>query len=723
MMNPECNNEFSGKNKAFLILLTVAVVSANIYCYMRLPENFAVITNQLYYIPFIAAVISYRKRSIFFSAGLIVLIILLPVYFQSGALLYYAALTTALIAVATSAVAYYTLNKANKKFSLKTFIENSHEPLMVFDNDGLITDLSHGFTEKFGYDKEQISGKRLEECKFFSRKSRDIIRKKSENLLKEKENKYLLAEAETKGSQNGYKNFFITFMNSRWQKDEEFQNLTIAEFSDITGCIKALDEIRENGEKFRELIDFLPQSVVEADKDMRITFINKKGTETFGISEDDLDKGVYIQDLLVPEDRSRATEFLKNMNPESTGHTSEFTAVSKYGEKFPIIAYSGQISRKKENNGIRFVAINLKKLRETEEALCKTEEKLSKLMENFSGMAYRCRTDDEFTTEFISDGFYELTGYSHSDIIPKEKIKLKSIIHPDDFQNFRETIQKSLTGDGFFETRYRIVTTGKEIRWVWNQGRTIKDKNRNISLIEGVISNITKLVKTEDALKETEEQKKQCIINSLSDKETLLKEIHHRVKNNLQIIASILKLKDMQSENNEVHEILLDCRSRVFSMAMIHEKLYRSENIDKINFMEYITTLQAHLADEYGANERSISIICRCDENINLDIDTAIPCGLIINEILTNSLKYAFDKNGGSIITEFQKYEYGSYLLKIKDNGRGFPNSYDYRNSESLGMQLIFNLTKQLEGKIEVKNISGVEYSIEIPENGQDQIK
>jgi PAS domain S-box-containing protein len=338
-------------------------------------------------------------------------------------------------------------------------------------------------------------------------------------------------------------------------------------------------------------------------------------------------------------------------------------------------------------------------------------------------MAYRCRVDNKFSADYLSDGFFELTGYSQSDIIHGEPITLKSIIHPDDFEYFKYAIQKSFTNNGIYETRYRILTANGEERWVWNQGKVIKDENGNPQAIEGVISNITELVKTENALKEIEKQKQQSTMEALNEKEMLLKEIHHRVKNNLQIIASILKLKDMQSDNEEIHELLLDCRSRVFSMAMIHEKLYKSENLAGINIKDYISTLQMHLVDEYGAEERKINIVSDCDDSISLDIDTAIPCGLIINEILTNSLKYAFDESGGEINIDFHKFESDKYRLIIKDNGKGFPKSYDYKNSESLGMQLIYNLTTQLEGTIEVRNNPGAEYIITIPKGMQKSVK
>lgn len=492
---------------------------------------------------------------------------------------------------------------------------------------------------------------------------------------------------------------------------------------DVNNSTKISAKSKENID-FRDLLEFAPHIFALADFDANIIYMNKRGLETFGISEEEIEKKVPIKKFIIPNDFERSKDlFMKLKSGVLDEYSVELTAVKKDGKYLPVLIYANRIENKGQSPGVRLSVINLTRLKRTENALSETEKKLSKLMQNFSGMAYLCRVEKDFPAEYISDGFYELTGYSHSDIIKDRPVALKSIIHPDDYSAFEKKIYQSIQSRGIFEARFRIITAKGEVRWVWNQGRLIKDDKGKISAVEGFVSNITELVRTEQTLYEIEKQRQQCTIDSLHEKEILLKEIHHRVKNNLQIIASILKLKDMQSESSEIHELLLDCRSRVFSMAMIHEKLYKSENLARINLKDYLSTLLSHLADEYGAYEKNIRFTLDCDEDIALDIDTAIPCGLIINEIFTNSLKYAFDESGGEIALGFKNAGPDTYRLFAKDSGRGFAQSYDFLNSESLGMQLIYNLTAQLEGKIEVSGKDGVAYIITIPKSVEKSVK
>ncbi|KQC03358.1 MAG: hypothetical protein APR53_01270 [Methanoculleus sp. SDB] len=220
-----------------------------------------------------------------------------------------------------------------------------------------------------------------------------------------------------------------------------------------------------------------------------------------------------------------------------------------------------------------------------------------------------------------------------------------------------------------------------------------------------------------DITERIERQKE--ILSSLKVKETLIKEIHHRVKNNLQVIASILKLQALRTEDPEAANVLRDCRNRVFSIAMIHEELYRSEHLASIHVAGYIRHLGEHLIYEFLAVSPPVTLTVDCDESISLDIDTGIPCGLIIDELLTNALKYAFRPGDhGSIRIVFVRYD-GGYELHVSDNGVGFPADLDFRATETLGMQLVTNLVEQLSGTIEIVRGHGTEFVIRFPAPGR----
>jgi len=206
------------------------------------------------------------------------------------------------------------------------------------------------------------------------------------------------------------------------------------------------------------------------------------------------------------------------------------------------------------------------------------------------------------------------------------------------------------------------------------------------------------------------------VIKSLHEKEVLLKEVHHRVKNNLQIISSILNLQSSTIEDQKILEILKNSQDRIRSMSLIHELLYQRKDFSTISFAEYIQSITTNLFHSYNQNN-NVKLDLQLSE-INLDLDLSIPCGLIINELVTNSLKYAFEKKQEGRITIKLFIEDYKVFLIISDNGKGFPQDLDYRKTTSLGMQLVVALVDQLGGQIELDKQNGTTFKVifEIPQ-------
>jgi two-component sensor histidine kinase len=206
---------------------------------------------------------------------------------------------------------------------------------------------------------------------------------------------------------------------------------------------------------------------------------------------------------------------------------------------------------------------------------------------------------------------------------------------------------------------------------------------------------------------------------SLKEKESLLKEIHHRVKNNLQIISSLLRLQSDYIKDDRVMALFKESQNRIRSMALIHEKLYQSADILKIDFSEYILDLTANLLRSYTASSQPVELRVNADD-IWLSIDTAIPCGLIINELVSNSLKHAFltDSQDNEISISICLMNDNQFKLTVSDNGVGFPGDIDFQNTESLGLQLVCTFTEQLEGGIELDSSAGTSFTITFKEVG-----
>ncbi|MBI5952256.1 MAG: PAS domain S-box protein [Chloroflexi bacterium] len=198
----------------------------------------------------------------------------------------------------------------------------------------------------------------------------------------------------------------------------------------------------------------------------------------------------------------------------------------------------------------------------------------------------------------------------------------------------------------------------------------------------------------------------------LHEKEVLLKEIHHRVKNNLQIISSLLNLQANRVSDVQAIQTLRDSQSRVRSMSLIHEKLYQSQSLAKIDFGEYVQSLANDLFRSYRQNFSGIQLDVRADK-VLLELDQAIPCGLILNELITNALKYAYaDGRNGTIKVELRANPENTVTLRVADDGMGMPADFDVFNAKSLGLQLIASLVTQLDGKLELGNSRGTDYLV-----------
>lgn len=213
--------------------------------------------------------------------------------------------------------------------------------------------------------------------------------------------------------------------------------------------------------------------------------------------------------------------------------------------------------------------------------------------------------------------------------------------------------------------------------------------------------------------KEQLNNQKVIIENSLKEKETLLREIHHRVKNNLQIISGLLTLQSRQIENPEAQEAVREGRNRVKSMALIHQKLYQQDNLTAVNMSEYLDDLVGTIQQTFRDNNTTVKADIICND-LSLDVDTAIPLGLIINELVTNCYKYAFTgRNVGQIIIRLEE-EQQRLILEVKDNGAGLPPAFDIHNTKSFGMKLVQSLAAKLEAAIQTKNDNGAVFRLTI---------
>ncbi|MCI0716426.1 MAG: PAS domain S-box protein, partial [Chlorobi bacterium] len=274
-----------------------------------------------------------------------------------------------------------------------------------------------------------------------------------------------------------------------------------------------------------------------------------------------------------------------------------------------------------------------------------------------------------------------------------------SIVHHEDVEKTKKIITGGIREKKPFVNEDRIKRPDGEIRNVKVMGEPVFDNSGELIIMHGTIQDITDIKRINDELRK-----------SLNEKEIMLKEIHHRVKNNLQVVSSLLRLQSDKIEDKTASEYLKISELRVKSMALIHQQLYKTRDLTRIDFKEYVKELSSYLL---FINETNGRINVNIDvDNIYYGIDIALPCGLIVNELVTNSIKHAFP-NGkkGSIDVKLFKDSASKNHLIIKDDGVG-AKKLDFSNASTLGMQLVGTLTEQLEGEIQVNSGKGTEVRI-----------
>ncbi len=278
-------------------------------------------------------------------------------------------------------------------------------------------------------------------------------------------------------------------------------------------------------------------------------------------------------------------------------------------------------------------------------------------------------------------------------------------VHPEDLPDVTEKIEQFRTELlSQFETEFRFRHKNGSYRWILAKASLIKDENGHPIRMIGSHLDITQRVLSEKKIEA-----------SLQEKELLLQEVHHRVKNNLAVIISLLNLQSNQSSNSEIISALSDSRDRVKSMSLIHETLYRSENLGQIELVNYVTSLGNRLLQVLHPDVRQVAMIYDV-EDISLDLDQAIPFGLILNELLTNALKYAFPGAQGRITVTVRRSGEDEVALIVHDNGIGLPEKINLTDFESLGLSIVSNLVKnQLEGILDYSNDHGARFSIRWP--------
>ncbi len=455
------------------------------------------------------------------------------------------------------------------------------------------------------------------------------------------------------------------------------------------------EALKDSERRFRLLARLMPEIVFETDPEGKLTFTNENAYDVLGYTEEDLEAGVNALEFIVPEHRDRAKANLGRVMAGEDIGVSEYEVLKGDGSRVPVLI---RTSRRVENGkltGLCGIIVEISDRKRMEDDLRQSEQRYRMLFETASD-AIMVLKDEKFVDcnaraveMFKCADKYALIGRRPDELSPE--------LQPDGVPSAEKV-----------EALKRIIVEEQNSRFEWRHKRedgSEFDVEITITLMDiGEEEHILSIVRDITERKRMEDDLRQAV----SDKDQLISEIHHRVKNNLLIIQSLLRLQSGGIEDEISREYLLASEDRIRVISMIHERLYRSGDPRGLDAKEYIEALAGQLYRMYKASTDVIRL--EVDVSVDwIDVDAAIPCGLIISELLTNSLKHAFpDGREGTIYVALKHQKDGQSLLSVRDTGIGLPEDLDIEQADTLGLKIVSTLSRQLRGTIDLERIGGV---------------
>lgn len=586
------------------------------------------------------------------------------------------------------------LKESEKRFRL--LADAAIEGIVITDNDTII-DVNDRFFLMHGYvSKEEVIGKNIKDFFTPNKSIKDLenIYRPLEILSKKKNGETIIIEL--KGEKIPY----------------EGKEIHIYVLYDISERKKYEEALRESRESYKNLIESLPVGVVILNEEIKVKFINDTCRKLFGISRNQIES-LNIWDFI---DKNQKEEILERIKNTLSGNKTNFfelniiTAKNEHktieakgilinyqGEKAIQVVLNDITDRKqleKEQLRAEIAEETNKRLQKeiserinAEKKLIENQQFTKSIIESSLDMI--CATDKEGRIIEFNEAASLCFGYTFDEI----KNLSPKILYADEKQF--ERVHKQIYNLGSFSGEIvNIRKDGTKFISFLSASILLSPTGEVIGSM-GVSRDITESKNAEKQIKD-----------ALKEKEILLKEVHHRVKNNLQVISSILNLQSSYVSDENTLNILRESQNRIKSMAFIHESLYQNKDFAQIKFSEYVVNLSNNLVHSYGLNNNLIDLKLEIDE-VFLNLDDSIPCGLIINELVSNALKYAFSDNEKGEI-EIKVKNKGEYLyLCVADNGKGLPNDFSIENTQTLGLQLVSSLCEQLNAELKLSSKQG----------------
>ncbi|MBI4776206.1 MAG: PAS domain S-box protein [Deltaproteobacteria bacterium] len=475
----------------------------------------------------------------------------------------------------------------------------------------------------------------------------------------------------------------------------------------------ALAKAEEGDRMLSALMEYVPEGITMADRELNLTRVSRYGQRLLGDTHEGMSAeevasqwNVYHADGKSP----MAVEDLPLVRAVRRGevvHDAEIVQINASGDRLPLLCTAGPI---RDDAGVVIGGIvawrDISDRKHAEEAVRAREVDLSEAQRVAHIGSWHWDAQTDITTG--TDELLRIYGFDPAtQTIPNFKDQRGLWYPPEEWDRLNAAVQESARTGAGYDIEVQALRNGRCI-WVQTRSETVCDAEGRIVGLHGTVQDITEHKRAEEALRQGEER----LRASLGEKEVLLKEIHHRVKNNMQVISSLLALQADELQDTAMRSILRDVTHRVRSMAMVHEKLYQSTDLARVEFADYARSLLNYLWRAHGAAASGVGLDLDL-EPVLLPVNEAVPCGLILNELFSNALKHAFSgRDGGQVAVSLRGDTQRHVRLSVRDNGAGLPPGMDWGQTRSLGLRLVQMLAGQLRADVEVTSDKGTEFTI-----------
>lgn len=624
------------------------------------------------------------------------------------------------------------LRQSEERF-LKLFQANPIPNSVTTLEDGRFLEVNDAFVKDIGYQREEVLGRTVGEVGLWANLDERMPFVK---LIKEKGR---FRNQKVRFLKKNGKPFNLLWSAEKVEMDG--RECLINANVDITDIEKAGKALRESEQRLRDIFEAAENvSFITTDlggKGALIQEFSPGSERIFGYSREEV-IGKPVAMLHVPEDVDEFPHVIKSLARNKLVFTGESRLVRKSGERFPALFTTYPIfddtGNLKQTLG---VSIDISDRVKAEEALRESEERHRLLLETMNEGFHIL--DANARTVYSNNKMCEILGYGIDEIIGRPVF---DFLDKTETETFKKQFEKRKRGapssyeltmikkngtriptilsgkptfapDGQFTGSFAVITDISNLK---ETQAALQKAHDELEL--RVKKRTFELAETVDLLKQEVKERKRAetqITASLNEKEVLLREVHHRVRNNLQVVSSLLELARTRTHNKEAIELLLESHARIHTMALIHSQLYQTDRFDKIHMQRHIQQLITHLSHLYDMDKR-ISPVIRT-AGIYLSLTQAIPCALVLNEVISNVFKHAYKKGEeGTIEVSMEQTHDNMISVKIKDHGGGIPQEIDVFETGSLGLKLTRSLViDQLKGEMQVNRNNGTEVLIEFP--------